>query len=264
MIWESRGRNAFISSHRTIKSGTHTGYWTYGPPTGKHWLSRTVAHCLVVDNKVSEEWLVRDEWAVLEHLGLDPYRIAGELAESSPVLGTAMELAGDAGAFAGRIGNAAIRGVSGERPRRHERECALVQGVFEEVWNQRLFNRVPAYFDRQIVCQTMRMRRTQGIDPYQIDLINLLASFPDFKVEVRDIVVLDGPEVGLRIAVLWLMRGTYSGVPTYGPITRTPVNVLGISHFEVKDGRILREFRLIDEIALVAQIHAGRVAAKAL
>jgi predicted ester cyclase len=263
VIWESRGRNAFISSHRTIKSGTHTGYWTYGPPTGKHWLSRTVAHCLVVDNKVSEEWLVRDEWAVLEHLGLDPYRIAAELAEASPVLGTAMKPAGDADAFAGRIENAAIRGVSGERPGRHERECAMVQGVFEEVWNQRLFNRVPAYFDRQIVCQTTRMRRTQGIDPYQIELIDLLASFPDFRVEVRDIAVLDGPEVGLRIAVLWLMRGTYSGVPTYGPITRTPVNVLGISHFEVKDGKILREFRLVDEIAVLAQIHAGRVGAKA-
>jgi hypothetical protein len=72
-----------------------------------------------------------------------------------------------------------------------------------------------------------------------------------------------GPEVGLRIAALWLLRGTYCGVPTYGPITRTPVNVLGISHFELKDGKILREFRLVDEIAILAQIHAGRVAAKA-
>ncbi len=107
------------------------------------------------------------------------------------------------------------------------------------------------------------MRRTQGIDPYQIELIDLLASFPDFRVEVRDIAVLDGPEIGMRIAALWLMRGTYSGVPTYGPITRTPVNVLGISHFEVKDGKILREFRLVDEIAVLAQIHAGRVGAKA-
>jgi len=260
VIWESRGRNAFVSSHRTIKSGTHTGYWTYGPPTGKHWLSRTIAHCLVVDNKVTEEWLVRDEWAVLEHLGLDPYRIAAELAGPSPVLGRAMGTNNEAGAFAGRIENASLCGVSGERPKRFERECALVQGMFDEVWNQRLFNRVPTYFDRQIVCQTTRLRRTQGIDPFQIELIDLLASFPDFKVEVRDIVVLDGPENGLRIAVLWLLRGTYSGVPTYGPITRTPVNVLGISHFELKDGRILREFRLIDEIAILAQIHAGRMA----
>lgn len=261
VIWESRGRNGFISSHRVLKSGTHTGFWTYGPPTGKNWISRTVAHCLVTDNQVSEEWLVRDEWAVLEHLGLDPYAVAASLAESSPVLGKAMALAGDTGAFAGAIENAALRGVSGERPRRHAEECALVQAIYDEVWNLRLFNRVPAYFDRKIVCQTTRLRRVQGIDPYQIELVDLLASFPDFKVEVRDIAVLDGPELGLRAAVLWLLRGTYSGVPTYGPITRTPVNVLGCSHLELRDGKVLREFRVVDEIAILAQIHAGRRAA---
>jgi hypothetical protein len=76
VIWEQRGHNGFISSHRVFKSGTHTGFWTYGPPTGRSWVSRTVAHCLVQDNQVLEEWLVRDEWAVLEQLGLDPYKIA--------------------------------------------------------------------------------------------------------------------------------------------------------------------------------------------
>ena len=72
----------------------------------------------------------------------------------------------DAGAGRRRLRRAhrerRVRGVSGARPRAIERECALVQGVFEEVWNGRLFNRVPAYFDRQIVCQTTRMRRDAG------------------------------------------------------------------------------------------------------
>ena len=223
-------------------------------------MSRTVAHCLVTDNKVNEEWLVRDEWAVLERLGLDPYKVAAELAESSPVAGQghgALERPGRVRGHhrqcraGGRVGQAA-EPLSGGMRRR--------AGIFDEVWNQRLFNRVPAYFDRQIVCQTTRLRRVQGIDPYQIELVDLLASFPDFKVEVRDIAVLEGPELGLRIAVLWLLRGTYSGVPTYGPITRTPVNVLGVCHFEMRDGKVLREFRIVDEIAILAQIHAGRLA----
>ena len=95
---------------------------------------------------------------------------------------------------------------------------------------------------------------------YELNPWSGVTSFPDFRAEVRDIVVLDGPELGLRIAALWVLRGTYCGVPTYGPITRTPVNVLGCSHFEMKDdGRILREFRIVDEIAILAQIHAGRV-----
>ena len=258
VIWEQRGPNGFISSHRVFKSGTHTGYWTYGPPTGRDWVSRTVAHCVVQDNVITEEWLVRDEWAVLENLGMDPYRIAADLADASPVLGRAMRAGGETGAFAGRIEDPASLGVSGPRPARHAAECAMVQAMFQEVWNGRLFNRVPAYFDRQIVCFSVRMKRVQGIDAYQIELLNLLASFPDFTVEVRDIAVLDGPELGLRIAVIWLMRATYCGVPTYGPITRTPVNILGASHFEVRNGKILREWRVFDEIAILAQIHAGR------
>ena len=263
VIWEARGPNGFISSHRVFKTGTHSGYWTYGPPTGRDWVSRTVAHCLVRDNKVLEEWLVRDEWAVLQNLGLDPYEVAAGLADASPVLGGAMQAGGSTGAFAGHIADPAHFGVSGARPAIHERECRMVQSMFEEVWNAKLFNRVPAYFDRQIVCNSVRMKRVQGIDPYQIELINLLATFPDFKLEVRDIAVLDGPELGLRVAVIWLMRGTYGGVPTYGPITRTPVNVLGASHYELRDGKILREWRIFDELAILAQIHAGRTASQA-
>lgn len=258
VIWEPRGPDGFISSHRVLKTGTHTGYWTYGPPTGRDWISRTVAHCLVQEGKVAEEWLVRDEWAVLEHLGLDPYAIAAELAAGSPVLGRTMMAGGDKGAFAGRIGDPFAAGVSGPRPRTCAAECDLVRGMFDEVWNRRLFNRVPHYCDRQVVCNSVRMRRVQGIDPYQIELVNLLATFPDGEVEVRDIVVLDGPELGLRMAVIWLLRGSYCGVPTYGAPTRTPVNVLGASHYELRDGKILREWRIFDEIAVLAQIHAGR------
>lgn len=258
VVWEQRGVNGFVSSHRVFKSGTHTGYWTYGPPTGRDWMSRTVAHCLVQDNKVVEEWIVRDEMAVLEHLGLDPYKIAADLAGSSPVLGRAMELDAATGAFAGRITDPFAVGVSGSRPARHAKECALVHAIFEEVWNQRMFNLVRKYYSTQVVCHYNRMKRLQGIDPYQIELVNLLASFPDGQVEVRDIAVLDGPENGLRVAVIWLLRGTYSGVPTYGPLTGTPVNVLGASHFELRDNQVLREWRVIDEIAILAQIQAGR------
>lgn len=75
------------------------------------------------------------------------------------------------------------------------------------------------------------MRRVQILDPYKVKSINLLASFPDAKIELRDIVVNDSSELGLRIATIWALRGTYCGVPTYGPITRTPANILGVFAF---------------------------------
>ena len=47
VVWEQRGPMGFISSHRVLKTGTNLGYWMYGAPTGKNWVSRTIAHCLV-------------------------------------------------------------------------------------------------------------------------------------------------------------------------------------------------------------------------
>jgi predicted ester cyclase len=257
VVWEQRGPNGFISSHRTIKSGTHTGYWTYGPPTGRDFVSRTIAHCLVQDNKIVEEWLVRDEWAVLEGLGLDPRRIAEQLARESPVTGETPTLAAEIGPFAGHFPEPARIGVSGQRPLRHGTECALITDMFETVWNGRRFDRVTEFVSERIALQTARNRRVQNVTPYQIETINLLASFPDSRIEVRDLVVCAEPGFGLRVAAIWLLRGTYCGVPTYGPITRKPVRVLGASHFEIVDGRVLREWRLFDELAILTQIIAG-------
>ncbi len=258
VVWEQRGPNGFISSHRSIKAGTHSGYWTYGPPTRRNFVSRTIAHCLVQDGKICEEWLARDEWAVLEGLALDPYRIAAELAEQSPVTGTGIALGAETGAFAGRIADPVACGISGPRPTRHRALCERIVAMFEQVWNRRRFDLITDYVSERIVCHTVRNRRVQNVTPYQLEIINLLASFPDARVEVRDLVVCDGPELGTRVAAVWVLRGVYRGVPTYGPVTRTPVQIFGISHFEMQDGKVLREWRLFDEVAVLAQVIRGR------
>ena len=69
----------------------------------------------------------------------------------------------------------------------------------------------------------------------------------------------------LFIAVIWLLRGRYGGIPFYGPVNNAPVTILGASHFEIQNGRLLREWRVFDEIAVMAQIlrHSGRSGAGA-
>lgn len=259
VVWEQRGPMGFISSHRVLKTGTNLGYWTYGPPTGRNWISRTIAHCLVQDGKVVEEWLVRDEYAVLESLGIDPWAVAADLAQVSPVTGEVMAISDDAGPFAGKYPNPAREGVSGKRPERFDEACNAIAAMYEDVWNNRRFDRAARYCDSKVVCHTVRLHRAQGIDPYQQQIIDLLAAFPDGRIEIRDLVVCDSPELGQRIAAIWVLHGTYSGVPLYGPPTRTPVKILGATHFEMRDGKILREWRLFDEIAVMAQIAGARM-----
>ena len=258
IIWEPRGTDGFVSYHRVFNNATHLGHWTYGPPTGKEWMNRGVAHCLVRKGWFVEEWVIRDEFAVLQHLGIDPYATAAELAERSPVLGEKMKIDLDKGPLGGHVPNPLAKGISGKRPDLHRVECEFVAAMFEEVWNQQLLDRVAHYCDDTIACQTVRMRRVMQIAPYQLELMSLLSGFPDARVEVRDIVAHRSPDLGLRIGVIWLLRGTYSGAPVYGPTNRAPVRILGASSFEMRRGKIVREWRIYDEIAVIAQIMQGR------
>ena len=246
VVWEPRGRNGFISSHRVLKTGTHLGPFIYGPPTGRDYISRTVAHCLVKDGLIVEEWLARDEYAVLSGLGIDPWMVARKLAMSSPVTGQKLAAGDDSEAFGGRIADPARLGVSGARPDRHMAEC----------WNRRLFHKTRNYVSERIFCQTVRMKRVQGRWPYENELIDLLARFPDCEVEIRDIAIHENDEIGTRAAVIWLLRGSYSGAPFYGPANGAPVRILGASHFEIEHGKLAREYRVFDEIAVMAQIVA--------
>lgn len=253
VVWEQRGGDGFVSSHRVLNNATHNGHWTYGPPTGRQWVNRGTAHCLVQGGKVVEEWVMRDEFAVLQDLGLDPFEIAGQLAKRSPVLGEAVQAVG-IGAFAGTFADPVRLGISGERPRRFEAECGMIASMFDRVWNGRYMDEVPRTFADTVVVQSVRLRRAMGIAPYQNELIDLLAAFPDGQVTVRDFAVHHSSDLGLRVAAIWLLRGTYSGVPVYGPVNGAPVAVLGSSHFEVRRGKVIREWRMYDEIAVIAQI----------
>lgn len=256
VIWERRGDNGFVSAHRVLNNATHLGPWTYGPATGKNWINRGMAHCLVQDNKVVEEWVVRDEFAVLQDLGLDPFVVAGDLMRKSPVLGEAMAAA-ESPVFAGWIADPIAEGLSGPRPDRYRQECETVMSLFETVWNERYFDRVADYFGDACACQTVRLRRAMGLNAVQLEIIGLLAAVPDGTIEVRDISVHESLDLGLRIGVIWLLRGTYSGTPLYGPTNGAPLAILGSSHFEFRRGRIVREYRIFDEIAVIAQILAG-------
>ncbi|MFC4295962.1 ester cyclase [Novosphingobium tardum] len=263
VIWEQRGPMGFISSHRVLKTGTNLGHWTYGPPTGRNWISRTIAHCVVQDGKVVEEWLVRDEYAVLLSLGIDPEQVAADMVHASPITGEVLAITDETPAFSGNYPEPGREGLSGRRPDRFQAECDAIVAMYDEVWNRKRFDRVSAYCDPKVVSHTVRLHRAQGIDGYQQQVIDLLAAFPDGRIEVRDLVVCQSDELGMRIAAIWTLHGTYSGVPLYGPPTRKPVKVMGATHFEMKDNKILREWRLFDEIAVMAQIIGARTTAAA-
>ena len=238
VIWEARGDGAFLSSHLVLSVDPETDF-----------ISRTIANCLYRRGRMVEEWVVRDSLAIALQLGQDP----DEVARSSVFMG-----------YSGSMTEAPPADVlsiadSGPRPDDFRPEVQLALELIERVWNGRDLNLVEQFFVRDLTLQTVGYRTVIRPEGYRRALLKMIRPFPAGHFEVRDVVTNSAERyAGLRVAVTWVFKGHYNGTPDFGPLTGSPVEVLGVSQFLVQDGRLVREVRVYDEIALRSQIAAHR------
>jgi predicted ester cyclase len=244
VIWEARGDDAFLSSHLVFSADE---LLVAGRPTRVR--KRTVANCLYRRGRMVEEWVVRDELAHVRQMGLDP----DEVARGQRFRGYEGSMTKPAPSDVLSVGD------SGPRPDDFRPESEMVLEFIEELWNQRRLNKLPQYMERDVFLHTVGDVSVVRPDGYQRDLLRLIAPFPDARFSVRDVQTNYAERyAGLRIAVMWTLHGTYHGAADFGPLTGKPVDLLGVSQFLVQNGRIVREIRVYDEIALRAQINAAR------
>jgi predicted ester cyclase len=196
-----------------------------------------------------EEWVIRDSLAIALQQGQDPDEVARTKA-----------FAGYTGSFSQPAPAEVIAlGDSGPRPDDHRAEVEMVLELIQRVWNDRDLEKVDDFFVRDLVLQTVGNDTIIRPEGYRRRLLKTIRPFPAGQFEVRDVATNADPRyAGLRIAVVWKFSGHYNGTADFGPLTGSPVDVLGISQFLVQNGRIVREVRLYDEIALRAQIAARR------
>ena len=79
VIWSGNDEDGFLSSHRLMTMGTHTGGGYFGPPTGKRFRIRAIADCAAINDRINDEWLIRDTAGIVRQLGLDPRQFARDL-----------------------------------------------------------------------------------------------------------------------------------------------------------------------------------------
>ena len=68
VIWCGDDQSGFLSSHRIVSTVTHRG-GAFGPATGRQVTFRTIADTYCRDNRVWDEWLIRDNAAIAVQLG---------------------------------------------------------------------------------------------------------------------------------------------------------------------------------------------------
>ncbi len=242
VIWSPDG-DGFLSSHRLLSTATHTGDGVYGAATGKTLQYRILADCAARDNVIYDEWLVRDQGAIVRQLGLDPKRYAADriAAEGGPTacikpLTPDTDVAGP------------YTGTGNDHP---------VGARYAEILTRLMgadLAAVPEVYDRAVHLSTPGGRTGHGWAAVDQFWVRLRAAFPSARFQIHHTIGRTDPEMPPRAALRWSLWGRHDGFGAFGPPTGAQVYVLGISHAEFGPWGLRREWVLYDETAIWKQI----------
>jgi hypothetical protein len=81
VIWCGTPEEGMLSSHRLLPTATHLGDGVFGKATGRKRTYRIIADCHAINNQINDEWLIRDQGAIVRQMGLDPRQYARDLID---------------------------------------------------------------------------------------------------------------------------------------------------------------------------------------
>lgn len=244
VIWTGDDKAGFHTSHLIANTATNTGFSPWGPPTGKRVSFLAIANCFVRENRITEEWLVRDTGALIRQLGFDLWEVArvARPADTPTVTGETDRLLGQ-------------RPPEPYRQRHEDWHIEdFVQRIFHEVFNGRHFNVLAETHHPGAVMRVPGNLRLYGTGNIRSYLLNLLAMFPDAALTVEHLYCLGDAAQGYRVAVRWRLQGMHRHHGFYGRPTGKRMNILGVSHLHVDAQQVTEHVMVFDELAVAMQL----------
>ena len=243
VIWSGTPEEGMLSSHRLLSTATHARDGVYGNATGKKLVYRILADCHAIDNQINDEWLIRDQGAIVRQLGWDPKAYAADLIEKEGGPETCVRPLSpetdQPGPYKGR-GNDNAWG-------------AKYADILTRIMRADMAA-IPVEYDR--ACQVEYPGGVTGHSHGDVDQfwMGLRASFPDARFQIDHQIGRDDPMMPPRAALRWSLHGKHSGWGTFGTPTGAEVYLLGISHAEFGPWGLRREYVIFDETSIWKQI----------
>jgi predicted ester cyclase len=253
VIWTGNDADGFYTSHLVTGSGRHTQSGQYGEATGRSFTTRTFADCMVHRNRIYREWIVSDTLSLFRQLGLDPHGYAETVARSRF----------EKGLFALDIGE--NRRLLGQYPPEAQADLSIAKTELEEhtlrwlheAFNKRMFGVMKDVYAPAVMYHGPLLREITGAAGVLHQYLGLLGSIPDAAFMPQHICSLDCDEGGTKVALRWMMEGHHLGygiLKSLGAPTGKRLQVMGMSHFHYKNGKIVEEWTLYDEMSLLMQV----------
>ena len=243
VIWSGSPEEGMLSSHRLHTTATHTHDGVYGKATGKKLSYRIIADCHAINNQINDEWLIRDQGAIVRQLGWDPKDFARDLInrEGGPDNCVAPLTPNNdiPGPYKGR-------GNDNEWGEKFVDVLTRIMGADMAV--------IPAEYDRAANLEYPGGLTTLSHDGADRFWVALRAAFPSAEFRIDHQIGRNDDMMPPRAAIRWSLWGRHDGWGTFGAPTGADVYVLGMTHVEFGPWGIRREWTIIDETAIWKQI----------
>ena len=251
VIWCGSPEEGLLSSHRILSVGTHSGDGAYGGASGRRVRYRVIADCHARNNCIDDEWIIRDQGAIVRQIGWDPTDYARHLIE---VEGGPDRCVRPFRPEADRPGPYAGRGNDAEWGARYADVLTRIMEAEGSV--------IASEYDR--ACQ---LEYAPGISGSSHEFAarfwtELRASFPSAVFSIEHRIGREDPLMPPRAALRWSLAGRHDGWGRFGRPTGADVYLMGASHAEFGPWGLRREYALFDEVAVWKQIllETGEVA----
>jgi len=238
VIWSGDEDAGFLSSHRIVSIATHHG-GAFGPASGKRVVFRTIADTFCRENRIWDEWLIRDNGA-----------IAVQLGQSAEELARTMIAAGDRNApLTPDIDVAGPYAGAGNDNEWGEKHAAILQRIMKADLSV-----IPEQYDRACHLSLPCGENAHGWAGADNFWMSLRSALPTAEFKIDHQIGREDPHMGPRSAIRWSLTGSHDGWGRYGAPTGADIHVMGVSHVEFGLRGLRRETTIFDDIAVWKQI----------
>jgi len=106
------------------------------------------------------------------------------------------------------------------------------------------------------------MKELYGVAAVTHQHLGLVGSIPDAGYFVQHVCSTESEEGGTKIAVRWIIEGHHLGygiLESLGQPTGKRLQVMGMTHLHIKDGQIVDEWNVYDELSLLTQVKLAQL-----
>jgi predicted ester cyclase len=236
-------QNGF-SSHRIISPMTNTGPSAFGPATNRRVQNMNIADCVIKDGQITREWLVRDNLALIKQLGFDPINAAQLTADKFD--DTQIQWLQEQ--YARTVASQQTVATDNQHPL-----SEFAFRVLEACWAIGNMSMLEKAYAPYAVLRRAPQQTYSGIEQIAAHFAEWRDALPEASISVDHICSQPYGHSGELVAVRWSVAGEHKAAFSGCEASGKPIYILGVTHWRIIDKKIVAEWTVFDELAVMAQ-----------